>query len=431
MENKLELGKTYNFVGYRWVPVRINEEDQVAIMQSLGVTSGPWPGYSMSQFGNGYYCSQNISSIDISDYDEKTRALMEQIRPIVSGDTGLYLPSYKNIMDNSVWRDALAKAAANYRSFGASSNYAWTGTFYGNYGAWVVCSNGSTVNYDQNDSYVIPVAFNLDLSKIEIKGDEIVIKKEFRLPYIVAYDIKWDTDGDPVLDQLPEEIEIPIDVLADDDEDAISDYLSDQTGFCHGGCKLAIKLRGKNIPYIVNWLDEVTFQFMTGDGYLQDSEGDDYIIKFEYHLDEKEFVVEIIWEDDSSVIEGIGNVDDYLTAEEIDAVEEIVKAMIQVDIEEYDSEKALDEAETKVEDAEKPRYLDVKVPGGILRARACIDLDYPGMDIEFIPDEKGGNVNAVSLPRVLIEKPVDNGKLRAIVWSDELKEDPTLKVEFL
>ena len=103
----------------------------------------------------------------------------------------------------------------------------------------------------------------------------------------------------------------------------------------------------------MNWLDEVTFQFMTGDGYLQDSEGDDYIIKFEYHLDEKEFVVEIIWEDDSSVIEGIGNVDDYLTAEEIDAVEEIVKAMIQVDIEEYDSEKALDEAETKVEDAEK------------------------------------------------------------------------------
>ena len=114
---------------------------------------------------------------------------------------------------------------------------------------WVVCSNGSTVNYDQNDSYVIPVAFNLDLSKIEIKGDEIVIKKEFRLPYIVAYDIKWDTDGDPVLDQLPEEIEIPIDVLADDDEDAISDYLSDQTGFCHAVVNLPLNCVEKYSVY--------------------------------------------------------------------------------------------------------------------------------------------------------------------------------------
>ena len=32
---------------------------------------------------------------------------------------------------------------------------------------------------------------------------------------------------------------------------------------------------------------------------------------------------------------------------------------------------------------------------------------------------------------VLFEKPVEDGKLRAIVWGDEMKEDPTLKVEFL
>ena len=44
----IELGKEYNFAGYRWVPVRINEENQVAIMQSLGVTAGLWPGYSIS-----------------------------------------------------------------------------------------------------------------------------------------------------------------------------------------------------------------------------------------------------------------------------------------------------------------------------------------------------------------------------------------------
>ena len=176
MENKIELGKEYNFAGYRWVPVRINEENQVAIMQSLGVTAGLWPGYSMSQFGNGYYCSQNISSKDISDYDNKTRALMEQIRPIVFGDAGLYLPSYKNIMDNYGWKNALAKAAANYRSFGAPYHCAWTGTYGGssNY-AWIVDSDGCTYNNGQSGSYVVPAAFNLDLSKVEIMGDEIVI----------------------------------------------------------------------------------------------------------------------------------------------------------------------------------------------------------------------------------------------------------------
>ncbi len=45
-----------------------------------------------------------------------------------------------------------------------------------------------------------------------------------------ATNIKWDTDGENVT--LPTEIEIP-DGMTDEDE--ISDYLSDQTGFCHMG----------------------------------------------------------------------------------------------------------------------------------------------------------------------------------------------------
>lgn len=51
-----------------------------------------------------------------------------------------------------------------------------------------------------------------------------------------AYDIKWDTDGDAGLAaSLPSEIELP-DGMTDPDE--ISDYLSDQTGFCHFGFKI-------------------------------------------------------------------------------------------------------------------------------------------------------------------------------------------------
>jgi hypothetical protein len=43
-----------------------------------------------------------------------------------------------------------------------------------------------------------------------------------------ATNIKWETDGQNV--QLPTEIEIPSHISADD-EDAITDYLSDETGW--------------------------------------------------------------------------------------------------------------------------------------------------------------------------------------------------------
>ena len=434
-KTQIELGKEYNFAGYRWVPVHINEEDQVAVMQSLGVTAGPWPGFSMGKFGNGDYYNRDITRRNISDYDSKTRVLMEQIRPIVFGDVGLYLSSYDSIKTNSVWRDALTKAAANYCSFGASSNCAWTGTYGGNNHAWVVNSYGSTPNSFQNSSCVVPAAFNLDLSKVEIEEDEIVIKNEYCLPYVVAYNIKWDTDGDPVLDQLPEEIKIPVEVLGDPDEDAISDYLSDQTGFCHDGYQLGLKFRGDIIPYEISWRDnDNILYFQTDPIIMKSSKDSSYVLSFEANVSKRSFSAEVGLDNmvifvDDLVSSGSKSSDVYLTSKEMSTMKEICFAMVdsieaaveQNEIEDSDSDK----------ETVKPQYLDVKVPGGILRARACIDPDYPGMDIEFIPDEKGGNVNAVSLSRVLIEKPVENGKLRAIVWGDELKEDPTLKIEFL
>lgn len=51
-----------------------------------------------------------------------------------------------------------------------------------------------------------------------------------------AINIKWDTDGDTELfNELPIEMEIPEGMI---DEDEISDYLSDETGFCHSGFDL-------------------------------------------------------------------------------------------------------------------------------------------------------------------------------------------------
>lgn len=67
-----------------------------------------------------------------------------------------------------------------------------------------------------------------------------------------AHDIRWDTDGDMKLFKtLPQEIEIPEEVWEDYDngnDDAISDYVSDVTGFCHYGFKIRTeKIKEENI----------------------------------------------------------------------------------------------------------------------------------------------------------------------------------------
>lgn len=52
-----------------------------------------------------------------------------------------------------------------------------------------------------------------------------------------AVNIVWDTDGENV--KLPSEIELPFGMF---DEDEISDYISDETGFCHYGFELIVGL---------------------------------------------------------------------------------------------------------------------------------------------------------------------------------------------
>ena len=56
-----------------------------------------------------------------------------------------------------------------------------------------------------------------------------------------AINIKWDTDRDmEVFDELPTEIEIPDYLVTDEDDllDDVSDWLSDEYGFCHDGFEL-------------------------------------------------------------------------------------------------------------------------------------------------------------------------------------------------
>lgn len=55
-----------------------------------------------------------------------------------------------------------------------------------------------------------------------------------------AINIEWDVDYLEDLENLPQEIEIPNGI---EDDDEISDYISDYTGFCHKGFKLTDKAR--------------------------------------------------------------------------------------------------------------------------------------------------------------------------------------------
>ena len=71
--------------------------------------------------------------------------------------------------------------------------------------------------------------------------------------------------------------------------------------------------------------------------------------------------------------------------------------------------------------------IKARVKGGYLVATASPDREYPGIDVEYLPDVEEGE--AVSAPRVLFEYPED-GELRALIWTDKDKEDYTHKLGF-
>ena len=180
----IEAGETYRFAGYSWTACEVNNDRHVAVIQSRGVTNGAWPGFKMTEFDSKY----SIDGYDISAYDVKTKKLYDAIKDVedksASYGKGLYLVS-KEKAGFTEWGEpgsgdywqALKKAAGNASSFGSPYNCAWLGTVYGGGGAWYVFSSGHVYgNYDLSDDYVVAPAFNLDLSKVEVAGDEIVIK---------------------------------------------------------------------------------------------------------------------------------------------------------------------------------------------------------------------------------------------------------------
>ena len=144
----------------------------------------------MQKFGgkaNAFYGS-DIDGADISAYDDKMQELYDAIKDAedssASYSKGLFLIS-KEKAGFTEWREpgsgnywqALKEASMNYQSFGAADGNASLGTVNCCHNAWYVYSDGYVyTDGNQDYDFVVAPAFNLDLSKIEIVGDEIMIK---------------------------------------------------------------------------------------------------------------------------------------------------------------------------------------------------------------------------------------------------------------
>ena len=73
------------------------------------------------------------------------------------------------------------------------------------------------------------------------------------------------------------------------------------------------------------------------------------------------------------------------------------------------------------------KEIKVKTKGGYLWATNSGDIDYPGIDIEFVANNEDENI--VSRPRILFEYSTD-GKLRVLIWDDKDNEDYTREIVF-
>lgn len=72
--------------------------------------------------------------------------------------------------------------------------------------------------------------------------------------------------------------------------------------------------------------------------------------------------------------------------------------------------------------------IKIRVKNGYLEAAISPDPNYPGIDIEYIPDDK--TRERLSRPRVLVEYPEDD-TLRALIWNDPMNEDYTKEIKLL
>lgn len=99
-----------------------------------------------------------------------------------------------------------------------------------------------------------------------------------------ATNIIWDVDNKEDLEFLPTEIELPVGMI---DEDEISDYISDETGFCHMGFELEFTIQEKEqIKITMNKFNE----FLLENGFVFTDKNNDEHYFYEKVIDNIKYV---------------------------------------------------------------------------------------------------------------------------------------------
>ena len=203
--NIFTIGETYFFGGFYWTAAE-DLGDNAVCMQSQGMTAGTWPAYKLT---TDYTGTKNYGSADtaygsdidgdnIANYDDVTSAWYSKYSAVektgASYGSGLFLVS--NVKCNQTteaqqgsgyYWSGLKTAATDYASFNATNDRSWIGTVYSTYGAWYVDSEGRVNTAGgQNFAYVLAPAFNLDLTKVKIVGDHIMLPTE-EMPTLVTW----------------------------------------------------------------------------------------------------------------------------------------------------------------------------------------------------------------------------------------------------
>ena len=203
----LTEGNIYEYAGCDWMVAEINGNCATMVMtkgnvDEYGEMADGWPGYHMSgtltnaagdsiDVGNAdTNYNGDIDGYDTHEYNEATKRLYSVIKDdeytSASYGKGLYLLPKSCVENQSgLYWEALKTAAKNLSLFGADDLRAWLGTVNGSSYVYYVHSDGNVFSLDQNDSYVVAPAFNLDTSKVypsEIKyvGD---LATEFTVTY--------------------------------------------------------------------------------------------------------------------------------------------------------------------------------------------------------------------------------------------------------
>lgn len=106
----------------------------------------------------------------------------------------------------------------------------------------------------------------------------------------IATNIIWDEDDKYVLSQLPEKIVIPAEI--ENDEDRISDYISDFTGYCHKGFQI------ETIKYYYEIFLDFSLDFDTKELVLVGTNGEmDFSSEDEAIIDAKKYIKEHLIEE--------------------------------------------------------------------------------------------------------------------------------------